>query len=60
MTKKQMKTLVILGLILVLAQVVGIPLSWKEWLSALIGIFCIGWGLHQRYGITKHTPHDAI
>lgn len=44
------KTIVILGIVLALSQVIGIPLLWKQWLSALIGIGCVGWGLYLRYG----------
>lgn len=49
MTQKQATVFIVLGIILGVSHVVGIPLSWKEWVSVLVGIYLIGWGLYQRY-----------
>lgn len=50
MQKAQTRTIIIAGVMLALVQVIGLPLSWKLWLSSAIGLFLIGWGLYLRYG----------
>ena len=49
MTQKQAMVFIVLGIILGVSHVVGIPLSWKEWISVLVALYLIGWGLYQRY-----------
>ncbi|GMU73932.1 MAG: hypothetical protein AMXMBFR44_1310 [Candidatus Campbellbacteria bacterium] len=60
MNRKQTRTLVLLGVVLLLTQVIGIPLLWKQWISAGIGLFYIAWGLYLRYGGTlrQEVSHD--
>jgi len=58
MQKAQTRTIIIAGVALALVQVLGIPLSWKLWLSSAIGLFFIGWGLYLRYG--RRTAHDQL
>jgi len=48
------------GTVLAVIQIVGIPLVWKQWLSAGIGLLLIGWGLYARYGhkATSSETHE--
>ncbi len=43
------RTLITLGTILALAQVIGIPLGWKQWISVCVALIFVGWGVYARY-----------
>lgn len=51
MTRTQTMLPIVLGMILSITHIIGIPLAWKEWASVLIGVYFIGWGLYLRYAL---------
>ena len=60
MTQTQTMILIVLGIILSLGHVIGIPLVWKEWISVLGGLFLLGWGLYIRYEKKSSTQSADI
>lgn len=58
MQKTHTRTIITVGVVLALSQIIGIPLLWKLWFSAAIGLFFIGWGLYLRYG--DRAPHGQL
>jgi hypothetical protein len=49
MTRKQTMMCIVLGIVLIVSHVVGIPLTWKEFVSVCGGVALLGWGLYERY-----------
>lgn len=55
MTSKQTMFCIVLGIVLIVSHIIGIPLAWKEFVSVCAGMLFLGWGLYERY-YKESTP----
>lgn len=51
--RSSLKTLIILGILVVLMPFFGIPISWKEWIIALLGVAIVVLGIRIRRDMPK-------
>lgn len=52
----KLKTIVILGFLVIIIPFFGIPIAWKEWVLALIGVAIVVLAVLLRRGLPHNAP----